>query len=88
MHRELAVHHVVAYEPNAQFNQALLRFADGSFLQFEHIGRDRRWVQASADGTMADQVIRSLKQFRLNAKHLQLFFVDGSDAEFGRNEKE
>ena len=83
MHRDLAVHNVVAYEPNAQFNQALLRFSDGSFLRFEHIGRDRRWAQASADGTIADQVVRSLKQFRLNAKHLQLFFVDGSDAEFG-----
>ena len=82
MHRDFALQSVVAYEPNAQFNEALLRFSDGSFLRFEHVGRDRRWAQASADGTIADRVLRSVQQFRLNAKHLQLFFVDGSDAEF------
>jgi hypothetical protein len=79
---EIARRDVVRYVVNAEFNQAVLYFRDCSYLQFEHIGRERRWARASADGTTADSVCRSLRQFRLNAKHLQLFFEDGSDAEF------
>jgi hypothetical protein len=79
---ELARKGVVRYVVNAEFNHATLHFRDASYLEFEHIGRDRRWARASADGTTADTICRSLRQFRLNAKHLQLFFEDGSDAEF------
>jgi hypothetical protein len=79
---EAARRDVVRYVVNAEFNQAVLYFRDSSFLQFEHIGRDRRWARASSDGTTADKICQALRQFRLNAKHLQLFFVDGSDAEF------
>ena len=79
---ELARKDAVRYEVNAEFNQAVLFFRDTSYLQFEHIGRDRRWARASADGTTADKICQALRQFRLNAKHLQLFFEDGSDAEF------
>ena len=79
---ELVERDAVRYVVNAEFNQAVLYFRDSSFLQFEHIGRDRRWARASSDGTTADMVCQSLRQFRLNAKHLQLFFEDGSDAEF------
>jgi hypothetical protein len=70
------------YLVNAEFNQAVLFFADGSYLQFEHTSRHNRWARASADSTTADNICRLLRQFRLNAKHLQLFFEDGSDAEF------
>ncbi len=70
------------YTVNAGFTQALLYFKDGSYLQFEHSSRSNRWARASAGETIADRVCQELSQFRLNGKHLQLFFQDGSDAEF------
>jgi hypothetical protein len=70
------------YEVNTAFTQATLFFQDGSYLQFEHSSRANRWARASAPETMADEICRALYQFRLNAKHLQLFFDDGSDAEY------
>jgi hypothetical protein len=79
---EYAKRHVTRYEVNATFNRATLDFTDGSHLQFQHTSRSDRWARASADATIADDICRSMQQFRLNAKHLQLFFQDGSDAEF------
>lgn len=70
------------YVANAEFNQAVLFFRDGSYLQFEHKGRDSRWAKASAEGTQADRACRSMSHFRLNALHLQLYFEDGSDVAF------
>jgi len=67
---------------NPAFNRGVLDFTDGSYVQFEHTSRSNRWARASADATIADEVCRSIRQFRLNAKHLQLFFEDGSNAEF------
>ena len=67
---------------NEGFNRATLYFGDGSRLEFEHTSRKNRWARASARDTTADKLCCSLSQFRLNARHLQLFFVDGSDAEF------
>ena len=80
---EFAKQNAANYLVNAEFNQATLFFQDGSHLRFEHTSRANRWARASADATAADKVCKSLRQFRLNAKHLQLFFEDGSDAEFG-----
>ncbi len=74
--------HAIRYVVNAEFNEAALYFKDGSFLQFEHKGRDKRWARPSTDDTTAAGICGALRQFRLNAKHLQLFFEDGSDAEF------
>jgi hypothetical protein len=79
---EYAKKQASGYDVNAAFNQASLHFADGSQLQFEHTSRSNRWARASAGSTIADDICRSIRQFRLNAKHLQLFFEDGSDAEF------
>ena len=59
-----------------------LFFEDGSHLQFEHTRRTNRWARASSRQSMADRFGQLLQSFRLNAKHLQLFFEDGSDAEF------
>lgn len=70
------------YTVNTAFTEAVLYFKDGSYLQFEHSSRSNRWARASKEDTLADKICRSLQQFRLNAKHLQLFFEDGSDAEF------
>jgi hypothetical protein len=67
---------------NAAFNRATLDFSDGSYLEFEHTSRSNRWAKASAEATIADEICRSIRQFRLNAKHLQLFFEDESDVEF------
>ena len=91
MHEDLsqkAQQNVTRYIVNAEFNRALLLLNDGSTLEFEHTSRANRWVKASADGTAADTLCRTLSQFRLNAKHLQLFFEDGSNTEFvlGRGE--
>ena len=79
---EFARKDVTRYAVNSKFTQAFLFFADNSYLQFEHTSRENRWAKPSADGTTADEICQSLRQFRLNAKHLQLFFEDGSDAEF------
>ena len=83
MQAELARGQAARYVVNGAFNKAVLFFKDGSYVHFEHTSRENRWAKASADATIADQVCKSLYQFRLNAKHLQLFFQDGSDVEFG-----
>jgi len=70
------------YIADAQFTEATLFFKDGSFLQFVHKARDERWARPSAEDAIAGQVCRAIRQFRLNAKHLQLFFDDGGDVEF------
>jgi hypothetical protein len=70
------------YLVNAEFNEAAVYFTDGSFLQFCHKGLHTRWARPSTDDTIAGEVSRALRLFRLNAKHLQLFFNDGSDTEF------
>lgn len=70
------------YIVNSEFTEATLFFNDGSFLQFVHKARDQRWARPSADDATAGQICRAIRQFRLNAKHLQLFFDDGGDVEF------
>jgi len=67
---------------NDDHTQAILVFADESRLLFEHTSRENRWAKASREKTLADRCCQLLKQFRLNTKHLQLYFVDGSDVEF------
>lgn len=73
---------VVRYVANPGFTQAILVFTDGSRLLFQHSSRADRWAKASSTDTMADHCCQALQQFRLNAKHLQLYFGDGSDLEF------
>jgi len=79
---DLVYHGVTDYIANKEFTEASLFFRDGSFLQFVHKARDERWAKPSADDCLAGEICRGLRQFRLNAKHLQLFFEDESDAEF------
>ena len=78
---------VIRYTVDGEFKRAALFFRDDSFLEFEHSSRDTRWARPSADGTLADKVCQSMRLFRLNAKHLQLFFNDGSDAEFFQHDR-
>ena len=70
------------YLVNSDFTEATLFFKDGSSLNFVHKARDQRWARPSTDDTTAGQICRALQQFRLNAKHLQLFFEDRSEIEF------
>jgi hypothetical protein len=79
---EYARKHVLRYAVNAAFNRGTLEFTDGSHLDFEHTSRSNRWARASSAATEADEVCRAIRQFRLNAKHLQVFFEDGTDVEF------
>jgi hypothetical protein len=79
---DYAKRHVTRYAVNVAFSRGVLDFTDGSYLQFEHTSRSNRWARASAEATIADEICRAIQQFRLNAKHLQLFFEDGSNAEF------
>jgi hypothetical protein len=85
---ELARNEVIRYSVDGGFKRAALFFSDNSFLEFQHAGRDNRWARPSGDGTVADKICQSLQQFRLNAKHLQLFFSDGSNVEFFTNDKQ
>lgn len=73
---------VTRYVANAEFTQAVLFFGDGSYLQLEHKGVDKRWAKPSATDSMADHACAAMRMFRLNAKHLQLYFEDDSDVEF------
>ena len=72
----------VEFNTNREFTRAVLTFNDGSHIRFEHSSRQNRWAQASSDGTTSERVCLAISQFRLNAKHLQLFFEDGTDVEF------
>jgi hypothetical protein len=83
-----AVADATRYVANHAYTRAVLYFCDGSELEFEHSSREKRWVKASSAGSIADGFCLSLRLFRLNARHLQLFFEDGSDAEFFTNVRE
>lgn len=73
---------------NRAFNRAILECGDGSHVVFEHSSRQNRWAKASEQGTIADRICLSLFQFRLNAKHLELFFDDDSRTEFHPADRE
>ena len=67
----------VAVEVNADFSEAILEMRDGSRLLFRHrVGQ--RWARASADASLAGRVLARIALFRLNAKHLDVRFADGS----------
>ena len=68
---------------NAAFSEAVLTLADGTRLCFCHTV-DQRWVKAvgseadeSARG-LATDLVEQISGFRLNAKHLDIQFTDGS----------
>lgn len=64
-------------EVNADFTEATVGLADGSRLRFCHrVGE--RWARAEPPQTVAAAVLETLSRFRLNGKHLDLHFADGS----------
>jgi hypothetical protein len=73
----------MAVEVMGDYTEAVVVFRDGSRLGFCHrVGE--RWAKASDEGTdhQAGQVLAWIKMFRLNAKHLDIQFSDGSRWEF------
>jgi hypothetical protein len=73
----------VALEVNDAFSEAVLVMSDQSRLCFRHrVGE--RWARADGAGetagqpSLAGKVLALMTQFRLNAKHLEVEFQDGS----------
>lgn len=66
-----------------QFTFAVMQFRDGSRLHFCH-RVDERWVQAIGpmaagdDSGLAGTLRAAITTFRLNSKHLDIQFADGS----------
>ena len=52
-----------------------------------HVSRQPLGTSVVRKKRTADRVCQALAQFRLNAKHLQLFFNDGTDADFPMTER-
>jgi hypothetical protein len=80
-HAETLRRSYVSLEVNAQFTEAVLRMRDGSRLCFCHrVGE--RWAKAvgpeGAEPEEAGAVLSRVSLFRLNGKHLDIQFEDGS----------
>ena len=70
-------------EVNDDFSEAVLILDDGSRLHFCHRVGKRTATAAGAgeivgDATLAGLALSTVAQFRLNAKHLDVQFSDGS----------
>jgi hypothetical protein len=70
-------------EANESFSEAIVRMRDGSRLCFCHrVGE--RWAKAvgpeqhEAESGLAEELLAAITKFRLNAKHLDIEFADGS----------
>jgi hypothetical protein len=73
----------VSVEVNEDFTEAVLSMQDGSRLCFRHrVGE--RWARAEAPGqtgsdtALAGRVLSLIALFRLNARHLDVQFADGT----------
>jgi hypothetical protein len=81
-HEEFLRHAFVGIEVDGAFAEAVLTLRDGSRLAFCHrVGE--RWAKAAAtegDGRpcLAARVLDGMALFRLNGKHLDVRFTDGS----------
>ena len=68
---------------NSSFSEAVLTLVDGTRLCFRHTV-DQRWARAlgseADDATpgLATELVEQISGFRLNAKHLDIQFADGS----------
>lgn len=69
-----------AVDVNAEFTEATLKLADGSRLCFRHrVGKRRAWADGGPG--LAGLVLSRIARFRLNGKHLELTFDDGTQWE-------
>jgi len=76
------LHQILAYaEVNADHTEAVLHLEDGSRLCFCH-RVDERFANAlgpeAAEPGVAGEILSSIQKFRLNRKHLEIFFQDAS----------
>jgi hypothetical protein len=68
---------LVSVEVNDTFSEAVVVLGDGSRLRFCHrVGE--RWARAEDDNGLAGEVLARMTLFRLNGKHLDVLFQDGS----------
>ena len=73
----------VSVEVNEAFNESRVRLRDRSSLHFCH-RVDERWARAEfeegaeAGSSLAEDALARIAMFRLNAKHLDVRFKDGS----------
>lgn len=72
---------LVSVSVNADFTEAVLGLNQGNNLLFCHrIGE--RWVRAATaaetNGEPAKHIVAAIVRFRLNRKHLDVEFADGS----------
>lgn len=74
---------LLAVEVNEDFTEAVMQFHDNSRLCFCHrVGE--RWVksvgpvQRENEAGLAGELLSAITMFRLNAKHLEIQFQDGS----------
>lgn len=79
----LLVEAFVSLDANAEFSEAVVQLRDGTRLCFCHrVGE--RWAKAVGSdaqvnlGGIADEILQGIAMFRLNAKHLDVSFADGS----------
>jgi len=80
---QLLRHAFVSLEVNHELSEAVVQLSDGSRLQFCHrVGE--RWAKAFCPegvderASPANRVLSAMALFRLNAKHLDIQFADGS----------
>jgi hypothetical protein len=74
---------LLAVEANENFTEAVMQFHDESRLCFRHrVGE--RWAKAigpaqrETEAGIAGELLSAIALFRLNAKHLDIQFQDGS----------
>jgi hypothetical protein len=74
---------LLTVEANESFTEAVMHFRDGSRLCFCH-RVDERWAKAVGppqredEAGLAGDLLADITTFRLNAKHLDIRFADGS----------
>lgn len=67
----------VSIDVNPEFSEAVVVMRDDSRLCFRHRVGDRSG-QASSSPSLADVILNRIAKFRLNGKHLDVTFADGS----------
>jgi hypothetical protein len=78
---------VLSLQANATYSEAVLLLRDDSQLCFCH-RVDERWAKAvtkdgaESEASVAGRALSLIAMFRLNAKHLDIQFEDGSRWEF------
>jgi hypothetical protein len=81
--KEILRRELLTVEANDTYTEAVMLFHDNSRLCFCH-RVDERWAKAvgpdhrEEDAGFAGKLLSAMTMFRLNAKHLDIQFVDGS----------